>query len=67
MKHINQSTDVVWYYVTTCKHYFPYVEHRPNGIMLDARHVCGAFVVAPFDTCRLATYEEVRDFYGWSR
>jgi hypothetical protein len=65
MKHIDKPIEVVWYYVTTCGHYFPYVEHRPNGIMLDARHVCGRFVVAPYGTCHKVPYEEVRAFYGW--
>lgn len=64
MKHINRPLETVWYYVTTYGHYFPYIEHRPNGILLDGTNLCGRVFVAPFGTCREASYDEVCEFYS---
>jgi hypothetical protein len=64
MKHTDQPLETVWYYVATYKHYFPYIEHRPNGILLDGTRLCGRVFVAPFGTCREAPYEEVEAFYN---
>jgi hypothetical protein len=64
MKHISNPLETVWYYVRTYNHYFPYIEHRPNGILLDGSMICGKSFTAPFESCRIADYEEVRKFYN---
>lgn len=64
MKHITNPIDTIWYYVTAYNDYFPYIEHRPNGILLDGHRLFGYAFVVPFDECREATYDEVREFYN---
>ena len=64
MKHVSNPLETVWYYVTTCNAYFPYIEHRPNGILLDGRGYCGRVFTAPFEICRPATAEEVRQHFN---
>jgi hypothetical protein len=64
MKHVISPMETTWYYVDAYDNYFPYIEHRPNGILLDGSRLCGRSFVVPFDGCRLATYEEVREFYN---
>lgn len=64
MKHITNPLETIWYYVTEYNDYFPYLEHRPNGILLDGSRMFGGAFIVPFDGCRQATYEEVREFYN---
>lgn len=62
MRHIRSPLEVVWYYVPVYKFYFEYIEHRPNGILLDGYEYFGTTFVCPEHCCRIATYEEVREF-----
>ena len=64
MRHTSNPLEMVWYYVTTYKHYFPYIEHRSNGILLDGSMICGKAFTAPFEVCRQADFEEVCRFYN---
>jgi hypothetical protein len=60
MKHIVNPLETTWYYVTVFGDYFPYIEHRVNGILLDGSKYGLTCFVVPFKGCRKATYEEAR-------
>lgn len=64
MKYIGNPLETVWYYVAACESYFPYIEHRPNGILLDGSCKGLPPFVVPFEGCRIATDEEVSRFYN---
>jgi hypothetical protein len=64
MRHMRNPLDVVWYYVPVYHCYFEYIEHRPNGILLDGGCCFGTPFVSPEECCRVATYEEVCAFYN---
>ena len=62
MKHMRNPLETIWYYVPVYNDYFEYLEHRPNGILLDGGCCFGTPFVCPEHCCRIATYNEVREF-----
>jgi hypothetical protein len=63
MKHIHKLMEREWYYVASCNCYFPYIEHRPNGILLDGSCKGLPPFVVPKEGCRPASYDEVLEYY----
>ena len=64
MKHAHSPLEVIWYYVPIYGNYFEYIEHRPNGILLDGTSLFGTQFVAPEECCRIATYDEFYEFHN---
>lgn len=64
MRHCTNPLDKTWYYVPEFNNYFEYIEHRPNGILLDGGCCFGTPFVSPEHACRPATYEEVSEFHN---
>ena len=64
MRHVRNPMDVIYYYVPDYDDYFEYIEHRVNGILLNGDIAFGTPFVVPEDKCRIADYEEVRQFHN---
>ena len=63
MNELRNPMNLMWYYVPLHDDYFPLIEYKPDGVLLDGTKNGWKPFIVKHEDCREAIYEEVREFY----